>query len=189
MVPPPELNQGWDLGTHVGRRAADAHRLSPQRAPRPAGLAAKLAAFPRIGARAWNAAARALTGAPLLEILWPMGREDTLGADQCGEPGAVAANGDRLGRAELSSSDVDTDDVTGYSLEREAELRTLCDPRVREAPADTGFSSSVITIFPSCWPMPPHPAEINCPQFAPLHPMSFLESVPALRPVRAAEST
>jgi predicted glycoside hydrolase/deacetylase ChbG (UPF0249 family) len=38
----------------------------------------------------------------------------------------------------------------GGSLEREAELRTLCDPRVRDALAEHGFSSSVITIFPVC---------------------------------------
>src|SRR5215472_8890785 len=43
---------------------------------------------------------------------------------------------------------------------------------------NTGFSSSVITIFPSCWPMPPRPAEIHCPPFAPLHPMSFLDPFP-----------
>jgi hypothetical protein len=93
---PTGVEPGSGSGYACGAPPADAHRLSPQRAPRPADLAAKLAAFPRIGARAWNAAARALTGALVLEILWPMGREDTLGADQCGEPGAVAANGDRL---------------------------------------------------------------------------------------------
>lgn len=54
---------------------------------------------------------------------------------------------------------------------------------------NSGFSSSLITIFPTCWPMSPRPAEIHCPQFALLHPMSFLESIPAFPPVRAAEST
>src|SRR5215472_4234338 len=34
---------------------------------------------------------------------------------------------------------VDTEYPTGYSLEREAELRTLCDPRVRDALAEHGF--------------------------------------------------
>src|SRR5215472_5355795 len=37
------------------------------------------------------------------------------------------------------SGHVDAEYVTGYSLEREAELRTLCDPRVREALAEHGF--------------------------------------------------
>src|SRR5215469_11365912 len=95
------------VGLHVDVRkeleapAVDAYRLSPQRTPRPAGLAA----FPRNGAGVWNAAARTLTGALLLEILRSMGRADTPGTNQCGEPRADAADGDprQRERAELSS--------------------------------------------------------------------------------------
>ena len=46
---------------------------------------------------------------------------------------------DSVSELSCHPGNVDAEYVTGYSLEREGELRTLCDPRVREALAEHWF--------------------------------------------------